>query len=135
MSNILWGDLETYCEIPITNGTHAYAEGVEVMLFAWAINDGPVNVWDITAGGGIPHGLYEAIADPETLLYFHNSHFDRTVLRYAMPRLAPPVERWRDTMVQALAHGLPGSLGGLWGNSAKYSASRKTKRRTKKVKR
>lgn len=113
MSNILWGDLETYCEIPITNGTHAYAEGVEVMLFAWAINDGPVNVWDITAGGGIPHGLYEAIADPETLLYFHNSHFDRTVLRYAMPRLAPPVERWRDTMVQALAHGLPGSLGEL----------------------
>lgn len=116
MSNILWGDLETYCDIPINNGTHAYAEGVEVMLFAWAINDGPVNVWDITAGGGIPHGLYEAIADPETLLYFHNSHFDRTVLRYAMPRLAPPVERWRDTMVQALAHGLPGSLG----NSAKY---------------
>ncbi|MDS1491425.1 DNA polymerase [Escherichia coli] len=83
------------------------------MLFAWAINDGPVNVWDITAGGGIPHGLYEAIAAPETLLYFHNSHFDRTVLRYAMPRLAPPVERWRDTMVQALAHGLPGSLGEL----------------------
>lgn len=113
MSNILWGDLETYCDIPINNGTHAYAEGVEVMLFAWAINDGPVNVWDITAGGGIPHGLYEAIADPETLLYFHNSHFDRTVLRYAMPRLAPPVERWRDTMVQALAHGLPGSLGEL----------------------
>lgn len=31
---ILWGDLETYCEIPINNGTHAYAEGVEVMLFA-----------------------------------------------------------------------------------------------------
>lgn len=113
MSNILWGDLETYCDIPINNGTHAYAEGVEVMLFAWAINDGPVNVWDITAGGGIPHSLYEAIADPETLLYFHNSHFDRTVLRYAMPRLAPPVERWRDTMVQALAHGLPGALGEL----------------------
>nr|DAW87547.1 MAG TPA: DNA POLYMERASE [Caudoviricetes sp.] len=43
---ILWGDLETYCEIPITNGTHAYAEGVEVMLFAWAIGDEPVSVWD-----------------------------------------------------------------------------------------
>ena len=48
MSNILWGDLETYCEIPITNGTHAYAEGVEVMLFAWAINDGPVNAVSYT---------------------------------------------------------------------------------------
>lgn len=110
---ILWGDLETYCEIPINNGTHAYAEGVEVMLFAWAIGDEPVSVWDLTAGEPIPSRLRKAIADPDTLLFFHNSHFDRTVLRHAMPELAPPVERWRDTMVQALAHSLPGALGAL----------------------
>ncbi|MBA0950821.1 DNA polymerase [Escherichia coli] len=110
---ILWGDLETYCEIPITNGTHAYAEGVEVMLFAWAIGDEPVSVWDLTAGEPIPGRLQKAIADPDTLLYFHNSHFDRTVLRHSIPRLAPDVTRWRDTMVQALAHGLPGALGAL----------------------
>lgn len=110
---ILWGDLETYCEIPINNGTHAYAEGVEVMLFAWAIGEEPVSVWDLTAGEPIPSRLRKAIADPDTLLYFHNSHFDRTVLRHAMPELAPPVERWRDTMVQALAHSLPGALGAL----------------------
>lgn len=111
--NILWGDLETYCEIPINNGTHAYAEGVEVMLFAWAIGDEPVNVWDLTAGEPIPGPLFKAITDPDTLLYFHNSHFDRTVLHHTLPRLAPPVERWRDTMVQALAHSLPGALGAL----------------------
>lgn len=110
---ILWGDLETYCEIPINNGTHAYAEGVEVMLFAWAIGDEPVSVWDLTAGESIPSRLRKAIADPNTILFFHNSHFDRTVLRHAMPELAPPVERWRDTMVQALAHSLPGALGAL----------------------
>lgn len=110
---ILWGDLETYCEIPINNGTHAYAEGVEVMLFAWAIGDEPVSVWDLTAGEPIPGRLRKAIADPDTILFFHNSHFDRTVLRHAMPELAPDVTRWRDTMVQALAHGLPGALGAL----------------------
>ncbi|HDK5660223.1 TPA: DNA polymerase [Klebsiella pneumoniae] len=110
---ILWGDLETYCEIPINNGTHAYAEGVEVMLFAWAIGDEPVSVWDLTAGEPIPSRLRKAIADPNTILFFHNSHFDRTVLRHAMPELAPPVERWRDTMVQALAHSLPGALESL----------------------
>lgn len=110
---ILWGDLETYCEIPINNGTHAYAEGIEVMLFAWAIGDEPVSVWDLTAGEPIPSRLRKAIADPNTILFFHNSHFDRTVLRHAMPELAPPVERWRDTMVQALAHSLPGALGAL----------------------
>ncbi|WP_201507163.1 DNA polymerase [Klebsiella aerogenes] len=113
MHNILWGDLETYCEIPINNGTHAYAEGVEVMLFAWAIGDEPVSVWDLTAGEPIPGPLFKAITDPDTLLYFHNSHFDRTVLRHTHPRLAPPVERWRDTMVQALAHSLPGALEAL----------------------
>lgn len=110
---ILWGDLETYCDTPINNGTHAYAERVEVMLFAWAIDDGPVSVWDLTAGETIPSQLRKAIANPDTILYFHNSHFDRTVLRHAMPELAPPVERWRDTMVQALAHSLPGALGAL----------------------
>lgn len=113
MHNILWGDLETYCDIPIKNGTHAYAEGVEVMLFAWAIDDGPVSVWDLTAGEPIPSKLRKAIADPDTLLYFHNSHFDRTVLRNAIPELAPDVTRWRDTMVKALAHGLPGALSAL----------------------
>lgn len=110
---ILWGDLETYCEIPINNGTHAYAEGVEVMLFAWAIGDEPVSVWDLTAGEPIPGRLRKAITDPDTILFFHNSHFDRTVLRHAMPELAPDVTRWRDTMVQALAHSLPGALGAL----------------------
>jgi DNA polymerase len=84
---ILWGDLETYCEIPITNGTHAYAEGVEVMLFL-GHGDEPVSVWDLTAGEPIPSRLRKAIADPDTLLYFHNSHFDRTVLRHAMPGCA-----------------------------------------------
>ncbi|HDT1123726.1 TPA: DNA polymerase [Klebsiella aerogenes] len=113
MHNILWGDLETYCEIPINNGTHAYAEGAEVMLFAWAIGDEPVSVWDLTAGEPIPGPLFKAITDPDTLLYFHNSHFDRTVLRHTHPRLAPPVERWRDTMLQALAHSLPGALAAL----------------------
>lgn len=113
MNNILWGDLETYCEIPINNGTHAYAEGAEVMLFAWAIGDEPVSVWDLTAGEPIPSRLRKAIADPDTILFFHNSHFDRTVLRHAMPELAPDVTRWRDTMVQALAHSLPGALAAL----------------------
>ena len=123
MQRILWGDLETYCEIPITNGTHAYAEGVEVMLFAWAIGDEPVSVWDLTAGEPIPRRLRKAIADPDTLLYFHNSHFDRTVLRHAMPELAPPVERWR-TVSPA-----------RWGRSAKCWASRRTRRRIKKANR
>ncbi|EDQ7953549.1 DNA polymerase [Salmonella enterica] len=113
MMQKLWLDLETFSEIPIKNGIHVYAEGVEIMLFAWAIDEGPVNVHDLTADYNLPTRLLTALSDESVLIYAHNSHFDRTVLRHAHPRLAPDVTRWRDTMVQALAHGLPGALGAL----------------------
>lgn len=114
----LWLDLETFCETPIKNGTHAYAEGVEIMLFAWAIDDGPVSVHDFTEDQHLPAQLLAALGDESVLIYAHNSHFDRTMLRHVLQRLLPGVvaggvERWRDTMVKALAHGLPGALGAL----------------------
>lgn len=111
--NILWLDYETYSDEPIRNGTHAYAESVEIILVAWAINNGKVNVWDRTNSEVIPELLYQALTNSSVEIWAHNSHFDRTVLRHAMPELAPPVERWRDTMVQALSHSLPGALGAL----------------------
>ena len=108
-----FGDLETFCETPITHGTHAYAAGAEITLFAWAIDDGPVSVWDVTTGAPCPFG--PGFFDQFDEVWFHNSHFDRTVLRHAMPDIAAqiPLHKWRDTMVQALSHGLPGSLGQL----------------------
>lgn len=112
-NRILWLDLETFSEVPIKNGTHAYAEGAEIMLFAWAINNDPVQVWDLTAGEKIPLELRLALKNPDVEVWAHNSHFDRTILRHCMPGMAPATERWRDTMVQALAHGLPGALGAL----------------------
>ncbi|MBD2797208.1 DNA polymerase I [Xenorhabdus sp. 18] len=113
MSNILWLDLETYSETPIKNGTHAYAEHAEIMLFAWAVNNNPVQVWDVTSGAPMPAELHQMLHDPNVILFAHNSRFDRTVLRHDMPTLHLDISRWRDTMVQALAHGLPGALGAL----------------------
>ena len=116
----LYLDLETYSEVPITNGTHAYAAGAEVMLFAWAIDDGPVSVWDCTAEpAGRANEMWDAVRDSETELCAHNSMFDRTVLAKGtncnalMQRMGLERGRWRDTMVQALAHSLPGALGDL----------------------
>lgn len=107
----LWLDLETFCEVPITNGTHAYAERAEVMLFAYAIDDGPVKVWDVTANATPPAELRTTAFDE---IVAHNSAFDRTVLRHAMPWLfGDALPRWRDTMAKAMAHGLPGALGAL----------------------
>ncbi|AJJ60482.1 DNA polymerase family A protein [Yersinia pseudotuberculosis] len=119
MPQILWLDLETYSETPIRNGTHAYAANAEIMLIAWAIDDGPVSVHEFTEPKNLPVPLCTALRDGETLVYAHNSQFDRTVLRthlksYKWPNVAArDVTRWRDTMVKALAHGLPGSLSDL----------------------
>src|SRR5665213_2867866 len=110
----LWLDTETYCETPIKWGTYRYAEKVEVMLLQWAIDDGPVSVWDMTAPYDHMHpALFEAINDPNCLVWFQNGDkFDWPVLEHAMPWLAQviPIERRRDTMVQAYCHSLPGNL-------------------------
>lgn len=103
-------DLETYSPVPIANGTHAYAEQAEVMLFAYAFDDGPVHCWDVTTGEPMPAPLAQALADPSVLTVWHNGGmFDRVVLQHAMG-IDLPTERIHDTMVQALCHSLPGSL-------------------------
>lgn len=109
--NKLWLDLETYSATPINNGTHVYAADAEIMLWAYAIDDGPVKVWDLTATLLMPDDLAEALEDETVVIVAHNSHFDRTVLWHNGYDL--PVERWEDSMVQALAHSMPGALATL----------------------
>ena len=111
--SILWLDFETYCDTPIKNGVYAYAEKVEIMIAAYALDDWPVSVWDATKNPDMPQELQAALLDTNRLVFAHNSNFDRTVLNAVYPDLCPAVERWRDTMVMALAHSLPASLGAL----------------------
>lgn len=118
MTTSLWLDCETWSEVPISRGTYAYAAAAEVLLFAWALDDGPVNVWDRTADPAIPPALRQSLEDESVLIHAHNSMFDRSVLRLSPPfqaaRIAAEqVPRWRDTMVKAMCHGLPGALGAL----------------------
>ena len=107
----LYLDLETYCETPIKNGVYRYAEDVEITLIAYAIDDGPVKVWDCTASDNIPGDLAQAFVTPSVTLVAHNVGFDRTVLNAQFRKT--DVSRWQDTMVQALAHSLPAGLGDL----------------------
>lgn len=107
---ILYLDLETYSPVPITHGTHRYAEEAEVLLVAVAVDDQPTDVWDTQQRPAWKRDL-QALINAAERIVIHNSHFDRTVLRHC--GLDVPVEKIRDTMVQALAHSLPGSLGTL----------------------
>lgn len=100
---ILYLDTETFCETPIGHGTHRYAEDVEIIMWQWAVDDGPVIVED-----ELSVDLRVAMATAD-IVVMHQSMFDRTVIRHA-EGIEIPVEKIHDTMVQALSHGLPGGL-------------------------
>lgn len=103
----LFLDTETFSTVPITHGTHAYAEVVEVMLVALAIDDEPVSVWE-TQDQPDWREVLQRMVDEADEVVMHNSHFDRTVLRHVGVNV--PVDKITDTMVTALQHSLPGSL-------------------------
>ena len=108
---MLWLDTETYSEVPITNGTYAYASDCEVMIFTYALDDEKVSAIDLTNDEhpyDIPELKY-ALSNPTELVTAHNAMFDRNVLRFAL-NMEIAIPRWRDTMVQAFTLSLPGSL-------------------------
>ena len=104
--NTLYIDLETYNTVDLkTVGVFKYAETVEIMLFAYALNDGPVQVWDLFSHKDMPRDLKEYLSIKNLIICAHNSGFERTVLGPAYHGYT-----WSDTMIRALAHGLPGGL-------------------------
>lgn len=111
----LWFDCETYSECDLrVHGTHRYAEhpSTEIIIAQWAIDEGEPVVVDCTAPGHM-HGdyleLHKLLRDPAITVVAHNSMFDRTLLRHCWG-YDVPIERWQDTMIQAMSHGLPGGL-------------------------
>lgn len=109
---ILWGDTETFSECDLkTHGTHRYAEHPStcIIVWQWALNDGEPVVEDLSDGSMPSDESMRLLLDPNVTLVFHNSMFDRTLLRHCWG-IDVPVERWQDTMIKAMAHGLPGSL-------------------------
>lgn len=116
MRDKLYIDTETFSDRPLKHGTVAYAQSVEVMLVSYALNDEPSRVWDCTASPTQwPSELADAL-ESDALLVAHNSFFDRTVINAGsmLPFFFDfSIPRWRCTMVQAFAHGLPGKLGTL----------------------
>lgn len=105
-----WLDNETYSDVPLNHGTHAYSANCEVMLCTYALDDEPVKCWDRMQDKREPKD-FRHVRDKRIEKWAHNSFFDRTTWR--ANGLDVPIEEWRCTMVQAFAHGLPGNLGKL----------------------
>ena len=115
---VLYTDIETYSSIDIAAaGSYKYMEApdFEIMLLAYAWDDEPVRVLDLTEindDWDIQEAYCEVekgLRDPEVLKVSHNTAFERNAYRVQFGFYQPP-EQWLDTMVLAAMNGLPMSL-------------------------
>lgn len=107
-------DLETYAEVPISHGTHAYAapSTSKILLWAYALDDEEVKVWDASSNPTMPDDLVKAIEEIKSAkarhVWCNGIGFDLVFLHYRGIDL--PVENCDDLRVIAYQHALPGSL-------------------------
>ncbi len=115
MKSISW-DLETYSSVDLTKcGVYRYCESedFEILLAAYSIDGGAVQVTDLACGEKLPQEILDALEDETVEKWSFNSQFERICLsRFlgypAGDYLAPA--SWRCSMVWASTLGLPRSL-------------------------
>ena len=79
----------------------------EILLFAYAYDDGPVNIVDMAGGEKIPYFTVMDLHRPEVVKTAHNAAFEF----YCLSKFfRTHIEQWRCTMVHALYCGYPASL-------------------------
>lgn len=96
-------DIETRSSEEIgKTGLYKYAQSpdFEILLFAYQLDEEPVEVVDLKMGEQIPSAIVKALEDPAVCKHAYNAAFEWYCLNRAGYRT--PLEQWRCTM----AHGL-----------------------------
>lgn len=76
-------DIETYSSIDLaSSGVYKYAESedFEILLFAYAYDDGPVEVVDLICGDELSNEVLHDLTDPNVIKRAYNAQFERTCL-------------------------------------------------------
>ena len=115
LKSIAW-DLETYSNVDLAKcGVYRYCESedFEILLAAYSIDGGAVQVTDLACGEKLPQEILDALEDETVEKWSFNSQFERICLSRLLgypagDYLAP--ESWRCSMVWASTLGLPRSL-------------------------
>lgn len=108
-------DIETYSSVELKRaGVYAYtsAPDFEILLFAYAWGDDPVQLVDFASGEKLPAEILAALADESVLKTAFNANFERTCLSIHLKQTLPS-DDWRCTAVQAAMLGLPLYLAGV----------------------
>lgn len=104
-------DLETYSSVPIGKGgafRYVDSDDFEILLFAYSLDNGPVQVIDVVSGETVPEWLVNALHDPEYIKYAYNAAFEWACLSKVYGAMIP--EQWRDTMLHGLYAGYTAGL-------------------------
>lgn len=104
-------DLETYSSIPIGEaGAFRYidSDDFEILLFAYSLDYGPVQVIDVASGEIVPKWLVMALHDPDYIKYAYNAAFEWGCLSKVYGPMEP--SQWRDTMLHGLYAGYTAGL-------------------------
>lgn len=108
--SVLGIDLETYSDVDIRKGgLYKYAENSEILLFAYAYDDRPVQVVDLACGERLPETVLHDLTNPDVIKTAFNAAFEMHVLDHWLRIRLDPAQ-WFCTMVQSYTLGLPGSL-------------------------
>lgn len=105
-------DLETYSSVPITNaGSYKYIQSTdfEILLFAYSVDGGPVEIVDFAQGELLPDWLYRAVLSDDYIKHAYNAAFEWYALSKFYGHLLP-IEQWRDTMLHGLYCGFTAGL-------------------------
>lgn len=106
-------DIETYSDVEIAkSGVYAYADSpaFEVLLFAYAFDDEPVQITDLAQGEPLPSKVKAALTNATVLKTAFNAQFERVCLSRMLGIKLDPKE-WQCTAVRSAMLGLPGNLG------------------------
>lgn len=123
-------DLETKSDVDITKaGVYRYADSpyFDILLFAYSVDDAPVQVVDLACGERLPEEILNALTDDRIQKHAFNASFERVCLSVWLRRNYPEhfvsygspedacgnylsPKAWRCTMVAAAYLGLPLSL-------------------------
>jgi len=112
LKNTLSFDFETFCELDITEvGAYKYAshESCEVLMAAYAFEDGDIYHWDAFHDPVIPKGLQEYLEDPSVTISAFNAPFERLIFNYVLG-IELPIERFNCSMAHAYNLGFAGGL-------------------------
>ena len=105
-------DLETYSSVPLGNaGVYKYvsSDDFEILLLAYSLDGGPVEVIDLAQGDIVPEWLKAALVCENYTKHAYNAQFEFVCLSRAMKQPMIP-SQWRCTMFHGLYAGYTAGL-------------------------